>query len=74
VAAASRLDGSRERIRVLPFLLLGFLVSTFSVARASASRSSWMKAKNVSWDKTERYRAGGGNGRNGGAVGPGSAS
>lgn len=57
VAAASRLDGSRERIRMLPFLLLGFLVSTFAVARASASRSSWMRPKGVSWDKTERYRA-----------------
>lgn len=62
VAAASRLDGSRERIRVLPFLLLGFLVSTFAVARASSSRSSWLRQRNVSWDKTERYRASNGNG------------
>ncbi len=64
VAAASRLDGSRERIRVLPFLLLGFLVSTFAVARASSSRSSWLRQRNVTWDKTERFRvvATGGNG------------
>jgi cellulose synthase/poly-beta-1,6-N-acetylglucosamine synthase-like glycosyltransferase len=75
VAAASRLDGSRERIRVLPFLLLGFLVSTFAVARASASRGSWLRPKGVSWDKTERYRGGNGTGGsngngNGGATVP----
>jgi cellulose synthase/poly-beta-1,6-N-acetylglucosamine synthase-like glycosyltransferase len=56
VAAASRLDGSRERIRMLPFLLLGFLVSTFAVARASASRRSWRRSRDVAWDKTERFR------------------
>lgn len=57
VATASRLDGSRERIRMLPFLLLGFLVSTFSVARASLSRASWLRGRPVEWQKTERYRA-----------------
>lgn len=57
VATASRLDGSRERIRMLPFLLLGFLVSTLSVARASLSRASWLRGHPVAWQKTERYRA-----------------
>lgn len=57
VAAASRLDGSRERIRMLPFLLLGFLVSTLSVARASLSRASWLRGRPVQWDKTARYRS-----------------
>jgi cellulose synthase/poly-beta-1,6-N-acetylglucosamine synthase-like glycosyltransferase len=57
VAAASRLDGSRERIRMLPFLLLGFLVSTFSVARASLSRASWLRGRPMEWQKTERFRA-----------------
>ncbi len=56
VATASRLDGSRERIRMLPFLLLGFLVSTLSVARASLSRASWMRGRAVEWHKTERFR------------------
>ena len=56
VATASRLDGSRERIRMLPFLLLGFLVSTLSVARASLSRASWMRGRPVEWHKTERFR------------------
>ncbi len=57
VATASRLDGSRERIRMLPFLLLGFLVSTLSVARASLSRASWLRGRPVEWQKTERYRS-----------------
>jgi cellulose synthase/poly-beta-1,6-N-acetylglucosamine synthase-like glycosyltransferase len=56
VAAASRLDGSRERIRMLPFLFLGFLVSTFSVARASLSRASWLRGQPMEWQKTERHR------------------
>lgn len=67
IAAASRLDGSRERIRVLPFMLLGFLVSTFSVARASASRSSWLRQRDVAWDKTDRYRGDGASNGNGSA-------
>jgi cellulose synthase/poly-beta-1,6-N-acetylglucosamine synthase-like glycosyltransferase len=58
VAAASRLDGSRERIRMLPFLFLGFLVSTFSVGRAALSRASWLRGHPISWQKTERHRVG----------------
>ncbi len=57
VAAASRLDGSRERIRMLPFLFLGFLVSTLSVGRAAMSRASWLRGQPVQWQKTERHRA-----------------
>lgn len=57
VATASRLDGSRERIRMLPFLLLGFLVSTLSVASASLSPTSWLRGQKFDWQKTERYRA-----------------
>jgi cellulose synthase/poly-beta-1,6-N-acetylglucosamine synthase-like glycosyltransferase len=62
VAAAARLDGSRERIRMLPFLLLGFLVSMFSVSRASISRQSWMRRRPVAWEKTTRFRNPGTNG------------
>lgn len=67
VATAARLDGSRERIRVLPFLLLGFLVSMFSVTRASLSRASWSRTRPIAWQKTERFRnpMNGGNGING---------
>jgi len=57
VAAASRLDGSRERIRMLPFLFLGFLVSTLSVGRATMSRASWLRGQPMQWQKTERHRA-----------------
>lgn len=56
VAAASRIDGSRERIRMLPFLFLGFLVSTFAVGRAAVSRASWIRGGPVVWQKTERFR------------------
>jgi hypothetical protein len=70
VAAASRLDGSRERIRMLPFLLLGFLVSTISVGRAALSRSSWLRGQPVLWQKTDRYRGTkNGNGGNNGSPG-----
>ena len=34
IAAAARLDDSRQRICLLPFLVLGFAVSIFSVSRA----------------------------------------
>jgi|APMI01.1.fsa_nt_gi cellulose synthase/poly-beta-1,6-N-acetylglucosamine synthase-like glycosyltransferase len=57
VAAANRLDGSRERIRMLPFLFLGFLVSTISVGRAALSRASWIRGRPVEWQKTERHRS-----------------
>jgi len=67
VATAARLDGSRNRIRLLPFLSLGFLVNLMAISRATVSRRSWMQpsAKGPAWDKTERYRANGANGGNG---------
>lgn len=58
IAAASRLDGTRERIRMLPFMFLGFLVSTFAVGRAALSRASWMRGRPLEWQKTERHREG----------------
>jgi cellulose synthase/poly-beta-1,6-N-acetylglucosamine synthase-like glycosyltransferase len=58
IAAASRLDGTRERIRMLPFMFLGFLVSTFAVGRASLSRASWLRGRPLDWEKTERHREG----------------
>jgi len=38
IAAAARLDGNRNRLAVLPFFALGFVVSIFSVSRASISQ------------------------------------
>jgi len=59
VATACRLDGSRNRIRLLPFLSLGFLVNLLAIARATLSRRSWLAAPSTGpkWEKTERYRA-----------------
>jgi cellulose synthase/poly-beta-1,6-N-acetylglucosamine synthase-like glycosyltransferase len=67
VATAARLDGSRNRIRLLPFLALGFLVNLLAISRATVSRRSWLQpsSKGPTWDKTERYR---GNGANGGTA------
>jgi cellulose synthase/poly-beta-1,6-N-acetylglucosamine synthase-like glycosyltransferase len=59
VATAARLDGSRHRIRLLPFLSFGFLVNLLAVSRATISRRSWMDpgTSGPAWEKTERYRA-----------------
>jgi cellulose synthase/poly-beta-1,6-N-acetylglucosamine synthase-like glycosyltransferase len=58
VAVAVRLDGSRNRVRLLPFLFFGFLVSAFAVIRASMPR--WPnfpgRRRRVVWHKTERHR------------------
>lgn len=59
VAAGARLDGSRGRIRLLPFLILGFLVSIVSVSWATLLQMAtfWRKAQR--WEKTERHREAG---------------
>ncbi len=60
ITAAAQLDGSRERVRLLPFVFFGFLVSLFSVSRAAFSHiainGNGKNGKNgeVVWDKTER--------------------
>ena len=58
IAAAARLDGSHQRIRLLPLTLFGFSVSLISVSQAA-----WQQAQEVFfggaelvWDKTERSR------------------
>lgn len=58
VATAARLDRSRNRIRLLPFLALGFLVNLLAVSRATLSRGSWQApgTDGPNWHKTERYR------------------
>jgi cellulose synthase/poly-beta-1,6-N-acetylglucosamine synthase-like glycosyltransferase len=77
IAAAAHLDGSRNRIRLMPFLILNFLVSLFSVSRASVVQVAFRSAgEKVLWHKTERNGNGNGirngkNGRNGnGGNGP----
>ena len=57
IAAAARLDGTRKRICLLPFLILGFTVSIFSVSRAALSQiSDLVTGAELHWDKTERFR------------------
>jgi cellulose synthase/poly-beta-1,6-N-acetylglucosamine synthase-like glycosyltransferase len=57
IAAAVRLDGNRDRIRLLPFLMLGFTVSIFSVSHAAFSQlKDAMTGAEFHWDKTERFR------------------
>ena len=56
MAAGARLDGSRGRIRLLPLLIAGFLVSLVSVSWATLVQMAtfWRKAQH--WEKTERHR------------------
>ena len=57
IAAAARLDGTLGRICLLPFLILGFAVSTFSVTRAAISLvTDAITGAEFHWDKTERFR------------------
>jgi cellulose synthase/poly-beta-1,6-N-acetylglucosamine synthase-like glycosyltransferase len=56
VAAAVRIDGSRERMLILPFLISGFLVSLVSVCRASVTVSVPWRRRRVVWHKTQRFR------------------
>lgn len=57
VAAGARLDGSRGRIRLLPFLILGFLVSIVSVSWATlVQMATFWRGDDQLWEKTERYR------------------
>ncbi len=54
ITAAARLDGSRNRIRLLPFVFLGFLVSLVSVSRATLSQLlPKVRGEEVLWHKTE---------------------
>ena len=63
VATAARLDGSRNRIRLLPFLMLGFLVSLTAVSSATVTQMvQAFRGDDHHWEKTERYRNGNGNG------------
>jgi cellulose synthase/poly-beta-1,6-N-acetylglucosamine synthase-like glycosyltransferase len=58
IAAAARLDSTRERIRLLPLLIFGFLVSIVAVSRAVVSQlTAPLTGAQFHWDKTERFRA-----------------
>lgn len=58
IAAAARLDGSRQRIRLLPLTLFGFAVSLISVSQAAwqQAHESFFGSAELVWHKTERSR------------------
>lgn len=57
VAAGARLDGSRGRIKLLPFLIVGFLVSLVSITSATlAQLATFWRRSEPRWEKTERHR------------------
>ena len=58
IVVAVLLDGNRKRLRLLPFNMLGFLVSLFAISGAvwSLMLDRIFKREMV-WDKTIRYRA-----------------
>lgn len=59
IAAAAYLDGSRERIRLLPLVLPAFLVSLTSVTRATFTQAvNGRPAEDVLWHKTEHNNRG----------------
>lgn len=57
IVIAVLIDGNRRRLRLLPFNLLGFLVSLFAISGAvwSLMLDGLLKREMV-WDKTIRYR------------------
>jgi cellulose synthase/poly-beta-1,6-N-acetylglucosamine synthase-like glycosyltransferase len=54
IAAAGHLDGSRGRIKLLPFIFFGFLVSLIAVTRATLMQIFYRPlSREVMWHKTE---------------------
>ncbi len=57
IAASVRLDHSRQRVRLLPLNLLGFLVSLVSITRAAfLPLRDRLLRREQHWDKTQRFR------------------
>ena len=59
VAAAVHLDGHQQRIRMLPLMFSGFLVSLMAITKASIDGLlvDPLFRREFKWDKTARYRA-----------------
>jgi cellulose synthase/poly-beta-1,6-N-acetylglucosamine synthase-like glycosyltransferase len=55
VSAASYLDGSRARVRLLPLIMLGFLVGLFAISRETVLQVMLPRRRGsrVRWHKTE---------------------
>ena len=59
IVVAVLIDGNRRRLRLLPFNMLGFLVSLFAIAGAVWSLMiDRIFKREMVWDKTIRYRGG----------------
>ena len=58
IAAAAHLDGAGRRIRLLPLNYFGFLVSAFSIAKATLDQVilDRLTRREFRWEKTARYR------------------
>ena len=58
IAAAVHLDRSRERVRLIAFNWLGFIVSAVAIARAVLEQAllDRLPGRGFQWDKTVRYR------------------
>ena len=56
IAAAARLDGYRNRIRLLPFVFFSFVISVVSTARTVLPSHFTWRGKQLVWHKTERSR------------------
>jgi len=57
IAAAARLDGIRGRVRLLPFLGIGFFVSLIAVSVAALPQfARWRVTQPPRWSKTPRSR------------------
>jgi cellulose synthase/poly-beta-1,6-N-acetylglucosamine synthase-like glycosyltransferase len=57
IATAAHLDGTRGRIRLLPFVLMGFLVSLVSVTRATLTQILGLHGRDgIFWHKTKHKK------------------
>lgn len=58
IAAATYLDGTSDRVRLLPMTSFGFLVSIVAISSAMVKQiaSACFGQRELWWDKTERYR------------------
>ncbi len=58
IGAAVYLDGSRQRIRLIPLNYFGFLVSLLSISRATFNQIVFdtLLKHDMVWDKTTRFR------------------
>ena len=57
IAAATYLDGHRNRIRLLPLSMLGFLISMVTISKATFHQLyDFFRNRELVWHKTERFR------------------